>query len=438
MNTYLLPAKKPDKNILFCEIRSFFRRQFYLQTVFFVFGFFMINIYVNGQTSGCTDYNATNYNVTATINDGSCLYSPTNYNPAIFINMLPNLLEESSGLLFFDGDLWTHNDSGGEAELYKIDTANGSIIDTIKINNATNIDWEDITHDSLHIYIGDIGNNNGDRTNLKIYIIEKAALTNNNVNASIISYSYSDQISFTPSHNSNNFDCEAISCYGDSIYLFSKNWINGKTKLYCLPKSPGSNIAELIDSLNIDGLVTGVDFNQNNKEFCLVGYKNYVPFIFLLFDFQQDDFFSGNKRRIDFSSLTGVQTEGITYGSGKTLYISCESSIVNQKVFTLSSSNWTNIPDISFENKKLKDFEFIVSPNPADSKIEVKINGLNSSKYIIDIIDVNSVVHDSININNIVNKVQIHTFDIVKYSKGMYFVRLKVKKQSFVRKIFIN
>jgi len=50
------------------------------------------------------------------------------------------------------------------------------------------------------------------------------------VNAEVLYYNYSDQFSFPNLHNNNNFDCEAMICVGDSIFLFSKNWQNNKTK----------------------------------------------------------------------------------------------------------------------------------------------------------------------------------------------------------------
>ena len=81
---------------------------------------------------------------------------------------LPGSLNESSGAIFFNNRLITHNDSGGEAKLYELDTISGIIEREVTILNATNVDWEDITQDETSIYIGDFGNNNGNRTDLKI------------------------------------------------------------------------------------------------------------------------------------------------------------------------------------------------------------------------------------------------------------------------------
>ena len=121
--------------------------------------------------AGCTDPLANNYDAAAITNDGSCTYSTTDYS-LTEIAILPDLINESSGLVFFDDQLWTHNDKGGEDKIYQIDTSTGVVIQTVVIAAADNDDWEDLAQDENHIYIGDFGNNKGDRMNLKIYKIK--------------------------------------------------------------------------------------------------------------------------------------------------------------------------------------------------------------------------------------------------------------------------
>ena len=121
---------------------------------------------------------------------------------------LNSALNESSGLIFLDQKLITHNDSGGEAALYEIDTLTGNIARKVIIANANNIDWEDICHDSNYIYIGDFGNNSGSRTNLRIYrlsIPSYLTSSNDTVYVDTIQFSYADQIDFTPSSFATNF-----------------------------------------------------------------------------------------------------------------------------------------------------------------------------------------------------------------------------------------
>ena len=177
------------------------------------------------QVYGCPDPAANNYNASATANDGSCTYANVSLTPALNAN-LTDTLNETSGLLWWNKQVWTHDDSGGQPDLYSVDVSNGGILKTVTVTNATNVDWEDIAQDDKFIYIGDFGNNaHGNRTDLKIYRVKKADVKNNiAITASVIRFSYSDQTDFTPqASNNTNFDCEAMVVYGDSLFLFSKN-----------------------------------------------------------------------------------------------------------------------------------------------------------------------------------------------------------------------
>ena len=110
--------------------------------------------------------------------------------------LMPYKISESSGLVFTDGKLWTHNDRGGFPWIFNIDTSTCKIKQTVVVDNFPNVDWEDITADSTHIYIGDFGNNYGMRKDLKILIIEKSDIGNKpivHVNAKAINFIYRDQ-----------------------------------------------------------------------------------------------------------------------------------------------------------------------------------------------------------------------------------------------------
>ena len=160
----------------------------------------------------------------------------------ILLTSLQESLNETSGLIFINQKLITHNDSGGKPELYEIDSISGEIIRTVVVSNATNVDWEDICNDSTYLYIGDFGNT-GSRTDLKIYrLLISSYLTtaNDTVTVDTIQFHYSDQTDFTPAQFSTNFDAEALISFNDSLYIFTKNWGNNWTNIYALPKSPGN------------------------------------------------------------------------------------------------------------------------------------------------------------------------------------------------------
>ena len=296
------------------------------------------------QIYGCTDPRAENYNSDAGINDGSCVYSPTNFKPEVVVHALPEAIRETSGLIYWNGGLWTINDSQNSPEIYKIDTLTGEVLQTILLLGVENIDWEDIDQDDEHIYVGDIGNNLGTRTDLKIFFIQKSAIPdsgNISIEPVVINFSYGDQTSFKRLNRKNNFDCESLLSYRDSLYIFTKNWDNLQTRLYALPKLAGTYVVFPVDSMNVDGLLTGADINDKG-EIVLVGYKNYKSFMWLLFDFEGNDFFGGNKRRIDFSEMLGVQTEGICYSFHRNVFISAEKTSINPaKLYKLNTTSWT-------------------------------------------------------------------------------------------------
>ena len=282
--------------------------------------------YSSAQVNGCPDPAANNYNKTATKNDGSCTYIDISTKPTFNAN-LDAKLNETSGLIWWNNQVWTHNDSGGEPALYAIDTATGKVVKKVIIKNATNIDWEDIAQDDTYIYIGDIGNNvNGNRRDLKVYKVKKSdVISNTTVKAAIINFSYNDQTDFTPTgSNHTNFDCEALLAYGTSLFLFSKDWVDNKTRLYKLPKKPGTYKAIDIGELNVQGLITGAEIIANKRVIVLTGYNSLVsPFIYLLYDFTDNQFFAANKRKVSISQ-SFLQAEGICAISDTNFYISNE------------------------------------------------------------------------------------------------------------------
>ena len=191
---------------------------------------FIINFSLKGQ-SGCTDPQAINFDVMATDNDGSCLYGATQYQMEQRAT-LPEGLEEASGLAYLDGDLWTHNDGGNSNEIYRIDTLTGAILQTVLVGALENEDWEDLAQSNTHLFVGDFGNNAGNRMDLKVGRIDRNNLGNLIVSAQIINFSYSDQTDFTPLLNANDYDCEAFFFYQDSLHLFTKNWVDQQTRHY--------------------------------------------------------------------------------------------------------------------------------------------------------------------------------------------------------------
>lgn len=323
--------------------------------------------------AGCTDPEASNYNSSAKTNDGSCTYAVTQKNvtkKGDFSSAIP----ESSGLVFTNGKLWTHNDSGNPASIFNVDTATGATLQTVFIDNYPNVDWEDISTDQDYIYISDCGNNNGTRKDLKILKIKKADIgtdTVAHVNAEAIALSYKDQTSFAAS-STNNFDCESLIAIDTALYLFSKDRGDLSTRVYKLSKNPGTYIVSPYTSFNTNGLVTGADYDPIKKEVVLIGYmKSHLnSFLWILNDFKADSFFSGNKRRIEIGPGTEWQTEGVCYDRSGRLFISCESAgSYNAGLFVLDE-NWK--PSSSSVSLSMKPSFCYMFPNPAHETVNIE------------------------------------------------------------------
>lgn len=279
---------------------------------------------VESQVPGCTDPLAQNYDPLATGNDGTCVYAQTGVFPYQTLE-LPMALSETSGLIDWDGSIWTHNDDS-DILIYSLDPLDATIKQECLLAGVTNQDWEDIDQDDAWIYIGDFGNNSsGNRQNLHILRIEKASLCSGLPLIDTLWFSYEDQTDFgNQGSNNTDYDCEAMVVGTDSIYLFTKQWKSLGTAVYVLPKIPGDHIAALRASWPLNGLITGATWLEERQLMVLCGYSSLLqPFFFLCYDYQEHDFFAGNKRRLELT-LPFHQIEGISTTDGLDFTLSNE------------------------------------------------------------------------------------------------------------------
>ena len=130
--------------------------------------------------------------------------------------------------------------------LFALDTLDGSIRREVVLAAAQNKDWEDLTADEDFLFIGDFGNNDGSRQDLRIYRLAKDQLNQDTIfNIDTIAFAFSDQTDFTPANFNTAYDCEAFFAHSDSLHIFTKDWINQRTKHYVLPATPGNHTALL-------------------------------------------------------------------------------------------------------------------------------------------------------------------------------------------------
>ncbi|MFP9113718.1 T9SS type A sorting domain-containing protein [Flavobacterium sp. RHBU_3] len=387
----------------------------------------------DAQVYGCTDPLSATYNPDATINDGSCTYPSTSVTPVANVT-LPGTVDETSGLVLWDSYIYTHNDDT-DTHLYRIDPTNGEITQTLNVAGSVNQDWEDIDQDEAYVYIGDFGNNvNGNRTNLHILKVAKAGLLAGAPVIESINFTYSDQASLAATvNNHTDFDCEAMIVGTNYIYLFTKQWVSKKTSLYRLPKTAGNQTAQLLATYNVNGLVTGATWLPQKRVIALCGYSTTLsPFIYLLYDFQGEDFFGGNKRKLNVS-VNFLQTEGITTKDGVNYYLSNEHfekpPFLNStaRLFTVNLTpylqGYLSTAAIAEENGLL------LYPNPAKATVTLEApETFKGSTYTI--FDVAGKEVADGDITDVATSIDVSTL-----STGIYTVRIEGTANGTVRLI---
>ncbi len=237
----------------------------------------------------------------------------------------PKKLNENSGIESDQNFIWTFNDSGEKNILYKTNFK-GTIVKELTITNAKNIDWEDITSDDLYIYIGDFGNNNGNRKDLTIYKIKKSDLNINftqNINAELITFEYSNRIDFQKKPYDHDFDCESMFIYKDQIHLLTKAWKTGISSHFVLPTKAGTHEAQLLEKLDTKGFLTAAD----NLENMVAAVQYTLDGELTLWDFTFDKkglLFSNSIKAVHIGNTSNLgQIEGLMFFNNK-MYISSE------------------------------------------------------------------------------------------------------------------
>lgn len=329
------------------------------------------------------------------------------------ISKLTNLsddIAETSGLIFFDDRLVTHNDSGGMNALYEINTGDGNISRTVIIQNASNIDWEDICNDDDYIYIGDFGNNNGNRTDLRIYkVLKTDYLNSEQVSAQLIEFSYEDQTDFSSSPNNTDFDAEALISFGSDLYIFTKNWVDRRTNIYKISKNPGTYSAQKIDEFDAEGLITGGTFNPLTQKVILTGYAGISAFAIELRGFSNGIFSNGviDKYSLNIPITSSFQTEAITYSDESNYYISAEKNALGSAALYSLVSNTLGTEDFGLIQNQ-------IYPNPAGETLtiesEVELERLEIYDYL------GKKVFEDLSSKKHIN--------ISEFSKGVYILKL--------------
>ena len=235
---------------------------------------------------------------------------------------LSDSLSENSGLNFFKDQLFTFNDGGNSSELFHLDIKTGRILKKFT-TNLQNKDWEALTNDGTNFYIGDFGNNDGTRKDLKIYKLE----LDSGSSAKTISFYYPEQKDFTPKNLNNDFDAEAMIYLNGMIHLFTKEWKSKATTHYTLdPENFELQEAKKIETFKTGFVITDASFFEG--KLYLIGYTKKTEVFLQVFQVSEGDYFftKPSKKYYLGSALSLSQIEGIAVNKDG-VYISGENFI---------------------------------------------------------------------------------------------------------------
>lgn len=227
------------------------------------------------------------------------------------VSHLDDKIQETSGLSFLNGRLYTFNDSGNAPELFEISRTSGEIVNILKVNGK-NKDWEALTNDGTHFYIGDFGNNGGRRKDLEIYkvLFQSDSLQNSGIRK--IQFQYPEQEDYTSGYLHTDFDGEAMVFAHGKLHLFTKEWTSKATTHYIIdPEKYEKQDAVKIESYKTNFVVTDASYFEN--KLYLVGYtKKTEVFLDVFTETEEGIFFKEAPKHYYLGSALSLgQIEGI-------------------------------------------------------------------------------------------------------------------------------
>ncbi len=268
---------------------------------------------------------------------------------------------------------WIHNDTGDSARLFAIHldgsvvlparavdaaaanadnssrtvSAQASAWPGIAIENALNIDWEELTLQDGMLYIADMGNNANARQDLGVYVVAEPDPQQSSPATALhfLPISYPDQTAFPGA--TWQFDCEAMFIDGEKLYFLTKHrrsgsllGLTGGTKLYRLDTrfTDQTNRLQLIASSDALVLPTAAALSPDGSQLAVLTYERL--WLFARPEDGSDNWLASAARVFDLPLLRSGQAEAVTWQSPETLIIASE----NRKLFRLPVSALRPMP----------------------------------------------------------------------------------------------
>ena len=248
-------------------------------------------------------------------------------------------VKESSGLAVSKCQpnvLWTHNDAGNDAYIYGM-TAEGKHLGAWKVQNAQNTDWEDIESfkdgtGKCFLLIGDIGNNEEDRTELTVYRIPEPAVQASGTSPTgkgPLQTDPAETLKFSYVDSRNNAETLLVHPQTSDIYILTKTE-NGPAGIHKITPAFGNAApvkTEKIGDISLpakpEGLITGGSISADGSRVILCDVQN--GYEFKLADGQGSFDVIWKQKPVVVNLGDRKQGEGVSYSAdGTSIYASSE------------------------------------------------------------------------------------------------------------------
>lgn len=172
------------------------------------------------------------------------------------------------------GVFWTHNDSGGAAEVIAV-RADGTFRRRVAVPGASNVDWEDLAIDDKgRLVVGDLGDNFAERDEHALYRFAEPDPEGCEPVACVEVFRYR-----APA-GCERVDAEALWVAGDFAFVVTKEKRLARLLRIALTGSGEASappvVAELLGALDGLQLVTGAAASDDGRHVALLTYQGIV------------------------------------------------------------------------------------------------------------------------------------------------------------------
>jgi hypothetical protein len=269
-------------------------------------------------------------------------------------------LDEVSGITrsSYPGIFWVHNDSGDKPRIFAVTLDGQPVIPShleqryatkvwpgLKVLNASNVDWEDITIDDGTLYIADTGNNGNARRDLGVYVLAEPNphAVDRARSVRFLPVRYPDQHSY-PAREW-QFDCEALFVADGELHFLTKHRLAGQivglipgTKLYRLdnPSALEDNVLTLVGERPDMMMPTAAEISPDGQRLAVLTYM-------AVWVFERPDagrnWLAGRASRFPLDRGRAASNEAITWADQETLIVANE----ERRLFRLKVSALTRV-----------------------------------------------------------------------------------------------